>query len=46
LLTNSIAGDWPAFDPAGLARQVLNLGIRLNRGSCGLVFFGGEPLLK
>ncbi len=28
------------------ARQVLDLGLRLNRGSCGLVFFGGEPLLK
>ena len=28
------------------ARQVMDLGIRLNRGSCGLVFFGGEPLLK
>jgi uncharacterized protein len=28
------------------ARQVIDLGVRLNRGSCGLVFFGGEPLLK
>jgi uncharacterized protein len=29
------------------ARQVMDLGSRLNAGnSCGLVFFGGEPLLK
>jgi uncharacterized protein len=27
-------------------RQVMDLGVQLNRGSCGLVFFGGEPLLK
>lgn len=27
------------------ARQALELGSRLNQGSCGIVFFGGEPLL-
>ncbi len=26
-------------------RQALELGSRLNSGSCGIVFFGGEPLL-
>ena len=28
-----------------VARQALELGARLNTGSCGIVFFGGEPLL-
>jgi uncharacterized protein len=27
------------------ARQVLKLGAKLTAGSCGIVFFGGEPLL-
>ena len=27
-------------------RQALELGSRLNSGSCGIVFFGGEPLLQ
>ena len=26
-------------------RRALELGSRLNSGSCGIVFFGGEPLL-
>jgi len=28
-----------------IGRQALELGSRLNSGSCGIVFFGGEPLL-
>ncbi len=41
----------PPHDGAGMsravARQALELGTRLNGGaSCGVVFFGGEPLLQ
>ena len=28
-----------------VGREALHLGARLNAGSCGIVFFGGEPLL-
>lgn len=28
-----------------VAQQAMELGTRLNSGSCGIVFFGGEPLL-
>ncbi len=28
-----------------VARQALEMGTQLNSGSCGIVFFGGEPLL-
>jgi uncharacterized protein len=28
-----------------IGRQALELGARLNNGSCGIVFFGGEPML-
>ncbi len=37
--------DGASMSP-GVARQALDLGTRLNGGaSCGVVFFGGEPLL-
>ena len=29
-----------------MARRALDLGAGLNKGSCGVVFFGGEPLLE
>jgi uncharacterized protein len=29
-----------------VGRDALRLGARLNSGSCGIVFFGGEPLLR
>lgn len=29
-----------------VGRQALHLGARMNKGSCGVVFFGGEPLLE
>lgn len=37
--------DGPAMS-MDVARQALQLGSRLTRGSCGIVFFGGEPLLR
>lgn len=40
----------PPYDAPGMTEQVgraaMELGARINKGSCGIVFFGGEPLLE